>query len=405
MQARYLALVLINEWVIRRPLGEAEQAAGQAETLAAETVRNADAVEAMGLMRGLRGRLQAWNDATLDPLDRASRRGGFISAMSRFLRYGLQIAVLGVGAMLVLDNQMTAGAIVAGSILAARALAPVDRVIASWRTLVTARSAFAEIKKVLTRSSAPLSATQLPRPRRPASISRRCLMCQARTKIRCCIRSPSRFRLAQASGSSGPTASGKTTLARILVGSLAPTSGHARLDGADVAQWASEDRGPHIGYVPQAVELFPGTVRDNISRLEAGDDVAVIRAARQAGIHDMILALPYGYDTVIGPGGGFLSGGQRAQIALARALYGEPAFVVLDEPNASLDHQGESELVKVLHRLSERGVTLVVISHRPNVMRAVDSLAVLQDGRLAAFGPRDEVLGEFSKAPNPKAIA
>ncbi len=399
-----LTLVLLNELAIRSPLGEAEQATGQSEMLSAEAVRNADAVNAMGMMRGLRGRLEAWNELALVPLDRASRRGGFISSISRFLRYALQIAVLGTGAMLVLNNELTAGAIVAASILAARALAPVDMVISSWRNIVTARQAFSDIKQVLKGAAVSSSQTQMPRPEGRLAVEK--ITCTP-AKGREPVLSNVSFSLPAGSslGIIGATASGKTTLARMLVGSLAPSSGHARLDGVDMAHWASEDRGNYVGYLPQSVELFPCSIRDNIARLGEGDDTSVIRAARQAGVHDMILALPEGYDTQIGQNGAQLSGGQRQQIALARALYGDPAFVVLDEPNASLDRFGEDGLLTALCALSERGVTLIVISHRPNVMRAVDKLLVLQEGRVGAFGPRDDVLETITRVQKPRAIA
>ena len=172
-----------------------------------------------------------------------------------------------------------------------------------------------------------------------------------------------------------------------------------------MAQWASEDRGPYVGYLPQAVELFPGTIRDNIARMGDGEDAAIIDAARQAGVHDMILALPEGYDTQIGPGGTELAGGQKQQIALARALFGDPAFVVLDEPNANLDRQGEEQLLEALHRLRARGTTIVMISHRPNVMRAVDTLLVLKEGQVAACGQRDAVLEQITQVPEQRAIA
>ncbi len=399
-----LALVLLNEFVIRGPLGEAEQATGQSEMLSAEAVRNADAVNAMGMMRGLRARLEEWNEMALAPIESASRRGGVISSISRFLRYGLQIAMLGTGAMLVLDDQLTAGAIVAASILAARALAPIDMVISSWRNIVTARAAFADIKRVLKQAAVSSSQTQMPRPEGNLDVEQ---ITSAPIQGLDPVLGNISFSLPAGGslGIIGATASGKTTLARILVGSLAPSSGHARLDGVDMAHWASEDRGTYVGYLPQAVELFSGSVRDNIARLGEGDDASVICAARQAGIHDMILALPEGYDTQIGSNGAQLSGGQRQQIALARALFGDPSFVVLDEPNASLDRHGEDGLLAALCALKERGVTLIVISHRPNVMRAVDNLLVLQEGRVGTFGPRDNVLESITRVQKPEAIA
>lgn len=397
-------LALLNEWVTNTVLKDAEQASGQAELITSEALRNADAVNAMGMMSGLRSRLEYWNGDTLTLLDRASKRSGFISAVSRFLRYGLQIAVLGLGAMLTLENEITAGAIIAASILSARALAPVDMAISSWRSIAAGRQAFKDIRHALTQTVPGETSTQLPRPEGRIDVEHVTVAPgsgQRPTLSNVSLSLPAGGSL----GIIGPTASGKTTLARILVGSLAPSSGHARLDGADMAQWACEDRGAYVGYLPQAVELFPGTIRDNIARLGDGDDAEVINAARDAGVHDVILTLPEGYDTQIGPGGAELSGGQRQQIALARALFGDPVFVVLDEPNANLDRQGEDKLLEALARLRARGITIVMISHRPNVMRAVDSLLVLKDGQVAAFGPRDAVLEQVTHVPEQRAIA
>lgn len=399
-----LLLAMVNSLVTRNAAAESDQASTQGSRLAMETVRNADSIEAMGMADGLARRIEHWNEAALAGLNRASIGGGLVSALSRFLRYGLQIVVLGSGAWLVLNDSLTAGAIVAASILAARALAPVDKLISSWQQIASGRRSYRAIADHLAIPRDARSTMTLPKPEGRLDVKQ---LTFARHPDDTPTLRNITFSLpaGESLGIVGATASGKTTLARILVGSLVPQSGHARLDGADMGTWAAEDRGRHVGYLPQAVELMPGSVRDNIARLGEGDDEAVIRAARRAGVHELILALPNGYDTDIGPSGSNLSGGQRQQIALARALYGDPSLVVMDEPNASLDRHGEDELFKALCRLKRDGVTTVVVSHRPNVMRAVDSLLVLQSGRIATFGPRDTVLAEITKYREQKAIA
>jgi len=390
-----LMLAIVNDFLSRGAYKDAEDTSAQSDLLSSEMVRNADAINAMGMMTGLRARLKSLNSDTLRPIDRASRRGGAISAVSRFVRYGLQIAVLGGGAYLVLQNEMSAGSIIAASILSARALAPVDMMISSWRNIAAARHSFATLKEFLNRTNASEAATQLPRPAGKLDV-------EGITYTPVASHGPVvndvSFSLlpGECLGIMGPTGSGKTTIGRMLVGSLAPTAGHARLDGAEMAGWASEDRGRYIGYVPQVADVLPGTVRDNIARLGEAIDADVVQAAQIAGAHEMILRLPAGYDTLVGPGGIQLSGGQRQLIAHARALFGKPALVVLDEPNSNLDRDGEEQLVEVIRGLKRQRITSVIISHRFNLTRAVDKLLVVESGVLTAFGQRDAVLKKIS---------
>lgn len=400
-----LVTALVNEWVTRRPVAQSSQLTGEMDRVAQEAVRNCDVVDAMGMTDNIARRLEAGNANALALLNRASVWGGAASSFSRLLRYGLQLGILGLGAWLVLQNQLTPGAIIAASILMARALAPVDMAISSWRSIVAGRRAFERIKLALGRRSRTQSAMRLPRPEgafRAEKISY--MPDEAEDPVLTAVSFA--LEAGESLGIVGPTAAGKSTLAKVLVGSLKPQSGAARLDGAEMASWCASDRGRYVGYMPQSVELFAGTVKDNIARFAEPDDETLVEAARLAGAHEMILSLPQGYDTEIGPGGVRLSGGQRQQIALARALYGDPAFIVLDEPNANLDRCGEDALAGVLAAQKARGVTSIVISHRPNVMSEVDKMLVLDQGRVAMFGPRDEIIAAVSKPQlQPKALA
>jgi PrtD family type I secretion system ABC transporter len=277
---------------------------------------------------------------------------------------------------------------IASTILLGRALAPVETLVAGWRSLVEARAAWRRLDELLKGMSKEMH-TELPAPKGRLEAEKVVFGLRDKPILRGIT-----FRLeaGEALGLVGPSASGKSTLARLIVGIWKPASGVVRLDGADVAAWPREELGPHIGYLPQDVELFGGTVADNIARLAEPDSVAVIRAAQRAHVHDMILRLPKGYDTEIGEAGQALSAGQRQRVALARALYGNPRLVVLDEPNADLDSDGEVALLKTLQLLKNEGVTLVVITHRPSLLRGVDKMLVLREGVMERFGPRAEVM-------------
>jgi PrtD family type I secretion system ABC transporter len=302
--------------------------------------------------------------------------------------------MLAAGAYLVVEQHVSSGIMIAGTILLGRALAPVEMLVASWKGLVEARAAWKRLNELLTKNPAAAPATDLPVPAGRLDVERVAFS----LKDRAIIRGAS---LGLAPGESlgiiGPSASGKSTLARLLVGVWKPASGAVRLDGADVASWPREKLGPHIGYLPQDVELFTGTVAENIARLGEPDPAAVILAAQRAHVHELILRLPKGYDSEIGEGGQALSPGQRQRIALARALYGNPRFVVLDEPNANLDHDGDQALLRTLHGLKEEGVTLVIIAHRPSLLGSVDKMLVLRDGAVEAFGPRSEIMSRVTR--------
>ena len=394
------ALAFINELATRNLLMQSGGASIKSLRMAESAVRNADVIEAMGMMPNLERRWRRDNTVMLDLQARASARSGTVTAVSRFCRLCLQIAMLGVGAWLVLQNELTPGAMIAGSILLGRALAPVEQAINSWKSAVSARGAYQRIKAQLDAMPPPREAMSLPTPSGRLTVKDLAYVYPGAGEP---VLRGINFSLepGESLGLIGPTAVGKTTLARLLVGNLVPRAGHVRLDAADVAQWDSVDLGPHIGYLPQDVELFGGSVRENIARMADGESDAVIAAARTAGVHDIILGFAEAYETDIGEGGAVLSGGQRQRIGLARAVYGEPRLLVLDEPNASLDHDGEMALLKAIVAKKEEGVTMVIIAHRPSILQHVDKLLVLRDGTVQMFGARDEVMAKLAGAADP----
>ncbi len=388
-------LGLANDYMTRSSFGRSNIASRRGLKRAEASVRNADVIEAMGMLPQLIGRWRRDNDEALDLHILAGGRGRRILATSKMLRLSLQVGVLGTGAWLVIANELTPGSMIAASILMARALAPVEQSIASWRSLIQTRGAYRRVKEQL--ETTPFREPAMPLPAPKGKLSVEALSFRHAGAEEPQIRNISFvIEPGEALGLVGPTASGKTTLVRLIIGNLVGQSGHARLDGMDVAQWVAEDLGPYVGYLPQDIELFAGTVRENIARMSDGEGEGVITAAKLSGVHDMILRLPRGYETEIGEGGAALSGGQRQRIALARAVYGRPRLVVLDEPNANLDTPGEEALLGTIRRLRELGATVIVIAHRPSILRKMDKLLVLKEGRNIAFGPRDEVLKKIT---------
>ena len=388
-----LGLAFLNERTTRRPLERAQGEGRKAARFIDTSVRNADVVNALGMLGAVTRRWTDLNEAAIAEQARATRSGAALSGLTKFSRQFIQSAMLALGAWIVLDQQVTAGVMIAATILLGRALAPVEQLVAGWRALVEARAAWKRLTTLLDKPRAG-EPTSLPAPQGQLAVEN--LVFGVRGMPRPIIRGIS-FSLAagEALGIIGPSASGKSTLARLLIGVWRPASGAVRLDGADVAAWPREGLGPHIGYLPQDVELFPGAVARNISRLEEPDDARIVRAAQRANVHELILRLPQGYDTELGEG--LLSPGQRQRLALARALYGEPRFVVLDEPNANLDQDGEQALLATLHALKEEGVTVVLVAHRPSLLGAVDKVLVLREGAVEAFGPRADILSRVMR--------
>ena len=381
-------------------MSEANGAMARALNAADAAVRNADAIVAMGMLSNLTRR---WHDAGEPSRQLQTSAGdisGSISAFAKSLRFALQVAMLGVGAYLVILHEMTPGGMIAAAIILARGLAPMEQLINVWRTFVGARTAWQRLRGLLDSMGAAGEGTTLPRPTGRIDFENVSYVPPGVSEP---VVRQANFRLhpGESLGIVGPSGAGKTTLVRLMVGSLRPTAGHVRLDGADVTAWPDEDRGRHVGYLPQNLELFTGTVRDNIARLGHADDADVVTAAKLAGAHEVILALPKGYDTRIGDGGVPISGGQRQRIALARAVFGNPALLVLDEPNSHLDAEGEQALVESVVKLREQGVTIVLIAQRTGVMAQVDKMLVLRGGIVAAFAPRDEILGALRHAALP----
>jgi ATP-binding cassette subfamily C protein EexD len=385
-----LGISVANERSTAKLLVAANREAMTTQSLLSRTLRNAEAIEALGMITQLRERWKSGGRKVLESQTRASERGGRWTSLSRWLRLTVQSVALGSGAYLVLQNEITSGMIVAGAVLLGRGLAPIDQLTSVWKQFVGARDQYTRLNEWLRRLPAPAERMPLPPPTGKMSV-------EGVTVIPPGAQIPAlrnvSFQVAagEVIGIIGPSAAGKTTLARTVLGIWPAAQGKVRLDGADVYHWNRTELGPYLGYLPQDVELFDGTIAENIARFGAIDSGQVVAAARLAGVHEMVLRFPQGYDTAVGPAGGVLTGGQRQRIALARAVYGNPRIVVLDEPNSSLDDTGDTALLAALHSLKAAGTTVLVISHRSSVLPAIDKLLVLRDGQIAAFGPRDEI--------------
>jgi PrtD family type I secretion system ABC transporter len=389
-------LALLSEMATRKPLAEASTASVLAYRNAEASTRNADAIESMGMMGGLLRRWQNDNLRVLLPQAIASERAGYVVALVKKVRLLLQVLVYAVGAYLVIDHQITAGVMVAASLLMGRALAPVEAAVGTWRSLVSARVAYARLNEVLGSIQQRGVAMALPAPTGRLSVERVVYLPPGAETAT--LKGVS-FDLnpGDALGVVGPSAAGKSTLAKLVVGSWRASAGKVRLDDADVFTWDRADFGRYVGYLPQDVELFSGTIRDNIGRLGDAEPEVIVAAAKMAGIHETILRLPKGYETEIGEGGEVLSAGQRQQVALARALLGQPKLLVLDEPNSNLDTDGEKALMAGLAAARDAGSTIVVIAHRPTVLEVCNKMLVLRNGTVEMFGARDEVMEKIRR--------
>ena len=335
----------------------------------------------------------------------ASDRAGLSSALAKFLQITLGSALLGIGAWLTFNGEFLSGGMMfVASILGGRAVAPIVQVILQWKQVVAARDAYARLDDLL--GKVPVKVEGMPLPAPKGALTVEGVVAAAPGTQLAIIRGMS---LAIPAGTTvaviGPSASGKSSLARLMVGVWPTSSGKVRLDGADIHAWNKAELGPHIGYLPQDVELFDGSLADNIARFGDVDRAKVEAAAQAVGLHEPIMALPNGYDAEIGDEGCFLSGGQRQRVALARAIYGNPRFIVLDEPNSSLDEAGEQALLRTLLWLKSQGTTIVIVTHRPNILQAVDRILLVVDGTAKAYGPRDEVLAALQKQASPQAPA
>jgi ATP-binding cassette subfamily C exporter for protease/lipase len=334
--------------------------------------------------------LQQARRAIRDDTERAAAVTNRLTYFTKSTRLSLQILIIGAGAWLVLQGELTAGGMIAASVILSRALSPVERALGAWRSYMSARAAYGNLARLFETMRGSDTSLMLLKPVGQLTIEG--LRFQPQHTSQPIIKGVDLFLNAgQTCGIIGPSGSGKSTLCRLMVGAWQPSAGHVRLDGADVTSWESDELGRHVGYLPQSVELFPGTIGQNIARMRQIDDAAVIEAAMLADVHEMILRLPDGYDTDVGAHGYRLSGGQKQRIGLARALFGGPALIVLDEPNANLDGAGEQALHQSLVKLKERGRTILIVAHQPSTLRTADKVLVLKDGRVAAFGERDKV--------------
>lgn len=395
-----VALAYLNERLTNSTLLEANKQNMAATAFTQKNLRNAEVVESMGMLGMLRERWQGMNHQVLALQGIASDRGGSIAACSKTFRLLVQSLILGLGAYLAIEQEITPGLMIAGSVLLGRALAPIDQMIGAWKGFSAARGQYARLNELLEAVAAEPERMSLPAPQ--GNVSAENLVVTPPGGQKPALTGLS-FHVAAGDtvGIIGPSASGKSTLARALLGIWPASQGKVRLDGADVFDWKREDLGQHVGYLPQDVELFEGSINENIARFSKVDPVAVVEAARLAGVHELILKLPQGYDTVIGATGGSLSGGQRQRIGLARAVYRRPQLIVLDEPNSNLDDVGERALSEAILQLKQAGCTLFVITHRTSVLNALEKLMVIRDGALVLFGPRDQVLAELNKPKTP----
>lgn len=390
-------LAILSDRMSRTPLEESNAAARAAGQYANTNLRNAEVIEALGMLPHLMRRWYRLQARMLERQSYASDRAGLMVALTKTVRLTVQSGILGLGAYLTLEGQITGGAMIAGSIILGRALAPVELLIGSWKQFLGAKESYSRLKELLAEYPARDRGMQLPRPK---GILRAENVYVTPPRGQTAVLKGLNFEFGPGEivGIIGPSASGKSTLARTMVGIWRAQVGKVRLDGADIFQWNKIEVGPAIGYLPQDVELFDGTIAENICRFGDIDSEKIIAAAQATGMHDMILKFPMGYDTPIGEAGGVLSGGQRQRIALARAVYDNPSFLVLDEPNSNLDDQGEAALVTAVLEMKRKGSTVVLITHRTSVLRAVDKLMLLRDGQVQMFGRRDEVLAALTKA-------
>ncbi|RZN32459.1 type I secretion system permease/ATPase [Bradyrhizobium sp. Leo121] len=389
-----ITLTLVTEFMSRRPAKEAMTLAARRNDLAASSRRNAEVLVAMGMSGRLQRRWSEANENYLAGNQRASDVAGGLGAVAKVLRMMLQSAVLAVGAYLVIFQEATGGIIIAGSILSARALAPIDLAIAHWKAFVAARQSWERLSRLLQQMPPAGTQTLLQAPTKRLSVEAVSLAAPGDQRV---IVAEVAFALEAGSGVGiiGPSGSGKSSLVRALVGVWMPFRGKVRLDGAALDQWSPDVLGRYVGYLPQDVELFAGTVAQNICRFDSeakSDDI--IAAAKEAGVHEMIIKMREGYDTQVGEHGTALSAGQAQRIALARALYGDPFLIVLDEPNSNLDSEGDEALTRAVRSARERGAIVVVVAHRPIGIEGVDQILVLKEGRMQAFGPKETVLAQ-----------
>ncbi len=391
------SLTLLAEIRTREPARKANSQAAARNTLAEATRRNVEVLQAMGFGSRIAERWSGINADYLDTNATASDLAGTLGTISKILRMMLQSGILAIGAYLVIHQQATGGIMIASSIMMSRALAPIELAIAHWRGFVTARQAWARLTQLLVLLPETVTSVSLPAPRSALSVESISVTPPGERRM---VVQDATFALEKGVGLGivGPSASGKSSLVRAIAGIWLPIRGTVRLDGATLDQWSPEELGKHVGYLPQDVQLFDGTIAENIARFEpqAPSD-KILAAARAAGVHDLVIHLPEGYETRVGEAGSALSAGQRQRVALARALYGDPFLVILDEPNSNLDAEGEAALTVAIQGVRARGGIAVVVAHRPSALASLDQVLVMANGRVQAFGPKNEVMNKVTR--------
>jgi ATP-binding cassette, subfamily C, bacterial EexD len=398
-----VALAYTTEKVTSKKLQDANSQSNWINNQVNGTLKNSEVIAAMGMADDLRHRQEKRFDQVLTLQTDASRSAGLLQSLSKTFRMVMQSLLLGLGALLALRQEISPGMMIAGSLLLGRALAPIDMLVGTWKGFTLARGQYDRLGQLLNQIPKDADTMSLPAPTGKLSAEQVMVVLPGSKNI--VVRGVNmELNAGEALGIVGPSASGKSCLARALLGIWPTYSGKVRLDGADIFAWDRTELGPYIGYLPQDIELFDGSISENICRFGDVDPDKVVEAARTAGVHDLILHLPQGYDTVIGGSGGILSGGQRQRIGLARAIYGSPKYLVLDEPNSNLDDQGERELVEAIRRIKSEGATVIIITHRTMVLQCVDKILVMRDGAASHFGPRDQVLAALA-APQDKKPA
>jgi PrtD family type I secretion system ABC transporter len=394
-------MALLTEAFTSKPIGDATQAMGKANGQLEEARRNAEALYSLGMKGVIRRRWSALQQQALDHHSRAGDAAGGFGAASRVTRLMVQSGMLGLGAYLAILQEITPGTIIASSIIMSRGLAPIEQAVGNWQQFLGFRKAYARLTRALDMVPGEPDRMALPPPRGLLEVENLVVMIQGNDKP---LLQGLSFKVEPGRGLGvvGPTGAGKSTLSRVLVGVTEATRGTIRLDGATHDQRSDDERGSYIGYLPQDVQIFDGTVAQNISRfVEGADPDDIVAAAQLANIHDLIMRLPQGYDTPMGEGGTRLSAGQRQRLALARALYGDPPLIVMDEPNSNLDADGEQALDRAVRASLQRGAAVVIVAHRPSALQAVHDILVLTDGKQMAYGPRDEV---FKQVTRPRAV-
>ena len=395
------SLSYFNRRMTETALTDAGNEALWSKNYANRHIRNAEVIESMGMMKDVRARWSEHKRRSLAQSGQAADTSTAFTSSSKALHIMMQSLALGLGAYLAINREISPGMMIAGSILLGRALAPVDQLVGAWKSFQAATQQFERLEELLTMTPPAAAKLELPAPLGNVNVEAiRVVPPGSPLPV---LKGVS-FALEAGAclGVIGPSAAGKSTLARALLGIWPAAMGTVRLDGADIYKWDRAELGPHIGYLPQDIELFDGTISENIARFGEISSEAIVEAARMAGVHEMVLRLPEGYDTIIGANGGVLAGGQRQRIALARAIYGKPSLVVLDEPNSNLDDTGESALRSALQQLKQAGTTVMVITHRPNILFGVDKILVMKDGQVADFGPAEMIMRKYQQQPVPQ---